>query len=185
MAMDNFKEEIIIRRNNGIATLLYYLLWIIMILSLIIGVVMVNIVISAIAQGAFNWMGIIWVIGFLGMAALIWFKKDSLKVEYEYTFTNGTLDIAMVLNNSKRKYLAEIPLKLVESAGSVKHPSFQRYLNDKQLKKHNWFLNRDSDLVYLYFTKNSVRRLVVIEPSPDMQELMHSKGYMNFGVWQK
>ncbi len=183
MAMDNFKEEVVVRRHTGLAGLLYYLLWIIMIIFVLIGVIMINVVLQTIGNG-FQWTSLIWIAGFLGIAVLIWFKKDNLKVEYEYTFTNGTLDVAMVLNNSKRKYLAEIPMKLVESAGSVKHPSFNRFLQDKQIKKHNWFLNRDNDLIYLYFTKNSVRRLAVIEPSKEMQDMMHSKGYMNYGVWQ-
>jgi len=185
MAMDNFKEEVVIRRHSGLATVTYYVMWAIMLISLIVGVFMVNIVLSSVSNGGFSWYSLIYIAVFLGIAALIWFKKDNLRVEYEYTFTNGVLDVSKVLNNSKRKYLAEIPLKTVESAGSVKQPAFQRFLNDKQIKKHNWFLNRESDLIYLYFNKNSVRHLVVIEPSPDMQELMHSKNYMNFGVWQK
>ena len=79
---------------------------------------------------------------------------------------------------------AEIPLKLVESCGSVTVPAFSRYLNNKEIKRHNWFLNRDADLVYLYFTKNAVRRLVIIEPSQEMQAMMRSKGYLGYGVWQ-
>ena len=183
MAMDNFKEEVVIRRHTGISTVVYYLLWVIMIINAIIGIVLVNVVLNTIGNG-FAWGSLIYAVVLIGIAVLIWIKKDSLRVEYEYTFTNGVLDISMVLNNSKRKYLAEVPLKIVESCGSVTHPSFNRYVNDKNLKKHNWFLNRDNDLIYLYFSKNSVRHLVVIEPSREMQEMMRSKGYLNFGVWQ-
>lgn len=184
MAMDNFKEEVIVRRRQGISGIVYALLLVIMVVNALIGVIMINAVLNTIGNG-FNWISLIIALLFLASAVLIWLKKDMLKVEYEYTFTNGVLDVSMVLNNSKRKYLAEIPLKLVESAGSVTHPSFNRYLNDKTLKKHNWFLNRDNDLIYLYFSKNSVRRLVVIEPSAEMQQMMRSKSYMGFGVWQE
>ena len=184
MAMDNFKEEVIVKRHNGLNTVIYYLMWVIMIVSALVGFFFINPVLQSIANG-FDWPGLIVILVLLGTAVLIWFKKDGLRVEYEYTFTNGTLDVSEVLNNSKRKYLAEIPMKLVESAGSVLNPAFNRYINDKSIKTHNWFLNRDADLIYLYFTKNGVKHLAVLEPSKEMQDMMHSRGYMNFGVWQE
>jgi len=90
----------------------------------------------------------------------------------------------MVLNNAKRRYLSEINMKIVDSIGSVNHPSFKRYLNDKTIKRHNWFLNRDANLTYIYFTKNGVRHLAIIEPSQEMLNMINSRGYLNFGVWQ-
>lgn len=184
MAMDNFKEEVIVKRHNGLNNVVYYLMWVIMIANALIGFMMIQSVIYSIQTG-FDWVSLIACLLLIGIAVLIWWKKDGLRVEYEYTFTNGTLDVSEVLNNSKRKYLAEIPMKLVESAGSVLNPSFNRYINDKNIKKHNWFLNRDADLIYLYFTKNGVKRLAILEPSAEMQDMMHSRGYMNFGVWQE
>ena len=184
MAMDNFKEEIVVARHMGLLGLAYYVLWALMIICALIGIMMVNIVLNTIAQG-FSWTSLIAALIFVAIAVLIWFKKDNLRVEYEYTFTNGILDVSKVLNNSKRKYLAEITLKTVESAGSVKCPAFNRFVNDRNIKKHNWFLNRDADLIYLYFTKNGVKRLAILEPSAEMQDMMHSRGYMNFGVWQE
>ena len=82
------------------------------------------------------------------------------------------------------RYLMELPLKIVESCGSVNHPSFKRYLSDKTIKKHNWFLNRDNNLVYFFFNKNNVKHLVVLEPSDEMLEMIKSRNYLNFGVWQ-
>ena len=186
MAMDNFKEEIVTKRNAALNNILYYLCWGFIVVFGFIGIM----TFSGTWQSLFSgdktaWMGLIGAVIMLGLAVLLFLKKDNFRVEYEYTFTNGTLDVSRVLNNSKRKYLAEIPLKLVESCGSVTHPSFQRYLGDKMLKKHNWFLNRDNDLIYLYFVKNNVKHLAVIEPSPEMQQMMRSKNYLNFGVWQE
>ena len=51
----------------------------------------------------------------------------------------------------------------------------------KDVKKHNWFLNRESNLCYFYFVKNSVKHMIVIEPSDEMVEM--AKPYMNYGVW--
>ena len=184
MAMDNFKEEIVVRRHNGLNSVVFVICWVFIVIFALYGLINIFGSLNTIGQG-FNWIALIMGIIMAGLAVLLFMKKDELKVEYEYTFTNGTLDISKVLNNSKRKYLAEIPLKIVESCGSVKHPSFNRYVNDKTIKTHNWFLNRDADLVYLFFTKNGVKRLVIIEPSEEMQQMMRSKNYLGFGVWQE
>ena len=184
MAMDNFKEEIVVRRHNGFANFTYYLAWTMLVIFGVIGIFMLQAVLNTIGSGAFAWGSLIAALIMIALAVLLWIKKDGLRVEYEYTFTNGVLDVSMVLNNSKRRYLSEINLKTVESAGSVTHPSFNRYLNDKNIKRHNWFLNRDNNLIYIYFSKNNARHLVVIEPSQEMVNMMTARGYMGFGVWQ-
>ena len=185
MAMDNFKEEIVVKRHAGFNTAVYYCTWVILVLFGVIGLWMIQAVLATIGSpDGFAWPSLIIGVVFAGLAVLLWIKKDSLRVEYEYSFTNGTLDVSMVLNNSKRRYLAEIPMKIVESCGSVNHPSFNRYLNDKTLKKHNWFLNRDNKLYYFFFSKNNVKHLVVLEPSDEMIEMMKGRNYLNFGVWQ-
>ena len=90
----------------------------------------------------------------------------------------------MVLGNSRRRYLTRLPLKSVEACGLVTDPSFNRYVSMRDVKKHNWFLNRDAKLYYFYFTKNSVKHLIVIEPSDEMVEMIRSRNYLNYGVWQ-
>lgn len=185
MAMDNFKEEIVVKRHQGLANFTYYLSWTMMIVFALIGVFMVQMALQSIGgEGGFAWGGLIISLVFLGLAVLIWWKKDTLRVEYEYTFTNGTLDVSMVLNNSKRRYLTELQLKTVESAGLVTHASFNRYLSDKSIKKHNWFLNRDNNLVYFFFSKNNQKHLMVIEPSEEMLGMIRSRNYLGFSVWQ-
>ena len=186
MAMDNFKEEIVVKRHSGAVNAAYYLAWVLLVISGIIGLLMLNFAISSIGnpEYGFQWQQLVIGVLFAGIAVLIWLKKDGLRVEYEYTFTNGVLDVSMVMNNSKRRYLMELPLKIVESCGSVNHPSFKRYLSDKTIKKHNWFLNRDNNLVYFFFNKNNVKHLVVLEPSDEILEMIKSRNYLNFGVWQ-
>jgi len=184
MAMDNFREEIVVKRHGGLANLTYYLAWTMLVIFGVIGIFIIQMVINTIGRGAFPWQMLIIGVVMAGIAVLIWIKKDTLRVEYEYTFTNGVLDISMVLNNSKRRYLTELSMKNVESCGRVTHASFKRYLNDKNIKKHNWFLNRDNNLVYFYFVKNNVRHLAIIEPSDDMVAMINSRGYLGFGVWQ-
>ena len=97
-----------------------------------------------------------------------WFFHDKLLTEYEYTFTNGALDFAEVYNNKKRKSLGSLNVKNVEAFGKVTSSSFQRYLNMPGIKRMNWFLNRDAELYYFYFTKESDKKMIILEPSEEM-----------------
>ena len=47
------------------------------------------------------------------LAVLLFLRRDRLKTEYEYTFTNGQLDFAQVYNNKKRKNLGTMNLRNV------------------------------------------------------------------------
>ena len=185
MAMDNFKEEIVVKRHSGAVNVAYYLAWVLLVISGIIGLLMLNFAISSIGNPVygFQWQQLVIGVLFAGIAVLIWLKKDGLRVEYEYTFTNGVLDVSMVMNNSKRRYLMELPLKIVESCGSVNHPSFKRYLSDKTIKKHNWFLNRGAELYYFYFQKEANKRIIIIEPSEERVDYI--KHYLPRGAWQE
>ena len=40
-----------------------------------------------------------------GVAFLLFRYKDNFRIEYEYSFTNGEMDFAMVLGNARRKQL--------------------------------------------------------------------------------
>ncbi|HIU46088.1 MAG TPA: hypothetical protein IAC59_02390 [Candidatus Fimadaptatus faecigallinarum] len=175
--LDNFKEEVIVKRNKGFNSLMYGLCWVFMVLFGLYA--LINL--SALMNGQFDLFVIISFVLFGGLTYLIWRYKDNYRTEYEYTFTNGDLDVSKVLGNTRRKYLTSLPMKNVESAGRVTDQSFQRYITMKDVKKHNWFLNRDNNLCYFYFVKNSVKHIIVVEPSDEMVEM--AKPYLNYGVW--
>ena len=99
--LDNFKEEVIVKRNRGLNSLMYVMCWFFMIVFGLIG--LINL--SALMGGNFNWQVIVQLVIFGGMAYLIWRYKDNYRTEYEYTFTNGDLDVSKVLGNTRRKYL--------------------------------------------------------------------------------
>ncbi len=179
--MDNFREEVVVRRNPGLYTLAYYLSWVFLV---IFGLYAAMSLMSVMGEGGFNLVALVSALLAGGLAFLIWRNKDELRTEYEYSFTNGDLDVAKVLNNSRRKYLTSLPMKNVEACGEVKNQSFRRYLSMKDVKKHNWFLNREANLQYFFFTKSGVKHLVVVELSGEMVDLVKSRGYLNFGVWQ-
>lgn len=182
--MDNFKEEVAVRRNRGLYDFLYYLSWAVIIVFAAMALIALQGLLAMITTGQFDLMSIVTFVVFGGAAFLLWRYKDNLRAEYEYTFTNGDLDVAMVLNNQKRRYLTAVNMKNVDAAGAVNTPAFQRYATMPDVKKHNWFLNRDAHLYYYYFTKKGAKHLIVLELSQEMADLTHKPNYMNYGVWQ-
>ena len=174
--MDHFMEEIVIRRNRVLPEMLYYLATVCMVLFALIGFWMLAGIFSA-----FSIPALVVIVLFCGAAVLLYLYKDRLRTEYEYTFTNGDLDFAQVFNNQKRKTLGTMRVKNVEAFGPVTSPQFHKIINMPGLTRRNWFLNRDANLFYFYYQKDSKRTVIVMEPSTDLVETVRK--YLPHGVY--
>ncbi len=178
MNLDNYREEIVVKKNRTANVILHGLLVVVMVISAL----MAAMSLASLQLSENLVVAILWTVIYGGIAFLIWWKKDILRTEYEYTFTNGELDFACVLGNKKRRNLGSMRVKNVEACGMVQSGSFQRYLKMPGLKKLNWFLNRDADLVYFYFVKDGNKRMIICEPSAEMLQMI--KIYLPRGAFQ-
>ena len=173
--MDQFMEEVVTKRNRTGENVMHALAWVMLIVSGIFAVFMFNLLTMAIStQGFHSGMILDIVITLLAIASavLLFLNKDKIRTEYEYTFTNGVLDFAKVFNNRKRKNLGTMNLKNIEALGKVNSGSFHRYLNMPGVKRINWFLNREADLLYLFYQKDQQKNLLIMEPSEEMEKLI-------------
>ncbi|MBQ8953653.1 MAG: hypothetical protein IJ048_06020 [Clostridia bacterium] len=182
--MDNFHEEVASKYNKTPSNILYALCWVAIVLFGILAMMGL----SSLMSLQFSVPAVVYFVLFGGLAVLIWFKKDNLRVEYDYTFTNGDLDVGKVFGNARRRLMTSLNMKNVEMAGMVTHQSFQRFMNDNTVKKHNWFVNREANLSYFYFQKENakthqnLKHVIVLELSDEMLAML--KPYLKFGVWQ-
>lgn len=178
MAMDHFLEEVVVKQKNTVNKLLYYFSWLVIVFSALIA----SITLSTLFR-QFHWINLVIVALSAGIAVYTYFFHDRLLTEYEYTFTNGALDFAEVYNNKSRKSLGSLNVRSnVESFGKVSSGSFQRYLNMPGIKRMNWFLNREAELYYFYFSKDSEKKMIIFEPSEQMVEYI--RFYLQNGVYQ-
>ena len=182
--MDSFLEEVAVKHNRGLQSLLYALCWVVMILVGLTAFFLFSTLSAASTDMTSLIVRMVVVVVLAGVVYLIWRYKDIFRTEYEYTFTNGDLDVSSVLGNNRRRYLTSLPMKNVEACGKVQSSAFQRYVNTPGVKKHNWFLNRDGQLIFFYFVKNNVKHLMIVELSEEMQKIIRSQNYLGFGVWQ-
>lgn len=183
--MDQFMEEVVTKRNRGSQALLYALAWVGLIIFGLYAFLQLQNVTLILSTEGFSVGMLIYVaqlIVFGGLAVLIFLRKDRIKLEYEYTFTNAQMDFAQVYNNVKRKNLGTMNIRNVEACGLVSSGSFQRYINMQGIKRTNWFLNREAELLYFYFQKENQKRIIIIEPSEEMTGMI--KRSLAQGVWQ-
>ena len=178
MNMDHFLEEVVVKRNSTVNRIVYYISWVIMIISGLFAMLQLQVIFRE-----FNVYSLVVTLASAGIAAYIFFFHDRLLTEFEYTFTNGALDFAEVYNNNKRKSLGSLNVRNVECFAKVSHSSFQRYVNMPGIKRMNWFLNRDAELYYFYFSKDTAKKMIILEPSEEMVEYI--KQYLPRGVYQE
>ena len=176
--MDRFLEEVVTKHKRGLDEVLYYLSWIVMIFCAVIGFAFLQ----SLPYG-FNVATVIITIIPLAIAVYLWIIHDRFRTEYEYTFTNGSLDFAMVFNNKKRKSLGSLNVAKVDAFGKVSSGSFRRHTSGNNIKHLRWFLNRDSELYYIAFSKESQKSVIVFEPSEEM--VGYIKHYLPYGAHQE
>ena len=183
--MDAFLEEVVTKQNRGAQTAVYILANVVMVIFGALALLDFATIGAVLQQTGFSvdFFLVLARMLVLGAAAFgMFIYRDRVKMEYEYTFTNGQMDFAQVFNNKKRKNLGTMNLKNVEAMGLVNSGSFNRYINMPGVKRSNWFVNRDAQLFYFYFSKENVKRIIIIEVSDEMQALI--KRYAAQGAYQ-
>ena len=127
--MDDFLEIIAVRRRQGLYTLLYYACWLLIVIFALVAAVSLSGAIGVNPETGgmvFVWQNLVIGLVFGGAAYLLWRGSDNCRVEYDYTFTNGNLDVSRVLNNKRRKYLTALEMKDVIRCGPATGPAFQK-----------------------------------------------------------
>jgi len=166
--MDHFREESVSPYRAGLSSVLYIIGWMMMILFGIIAVFGASGLMSM-RNIAYN--AILLVVGG-GLAYGSYVFKNNQRIEYDYTFTNGTFDIAKVINNNKRKKILSVNVREIDQLAHTSDPGFQRALQNPSLKKkYNCFLNRGGGLYYAIIIHDGGKALLVFEPSEDMLKL--------------
>ena len=183
--MDQFLEQVVTKRNQTAQNVAYIFAWIALILMGFMAFLQFTSITAVLTQYGFGvefFITLAQLVVFGGLAVLMYLYKDRIKLEYEYTFTNSQLDFAQVFNNKKRKNLGTMNIKNLEACGLVSSGSFNRYINMPGIKRTNWFLNRDAELLYFYYQKDGQKRIIIIEPNEEMIALI--KRNLPQGVWQ-
>lgn len=103
----------------------------------------------------------------LGWAA--WMAFQRLRVEYEYLYVNGELDIDTIYGRVKRKKTASFDLNDLQAAAWEKSHSLDSYRSNPGIQKMDFTSKRqDSARFILVFQKEGKNLWVAIEPDEVM-----------------
>lgn len=175
--MDRFMEQIVVKKNRFLNEMMYIMSFIMMVITGLLAMMSISMIFYN-----FSIPALIELVILAGSCALLFLYRPRLRTEYEYTFTNGDLDFAMVFNNQKRKSLGSLKVKNVDAFGPVNSQAFQRYISMKDVKQTRWFLNRDAELYYFYFQKESNKRIIILEPNEELVDYI--KQYLPYGAFK-
>ncbi|MBR4081532.1 MAG: hypothetical protein IKK21_07105 [Clostridia bacterium] len=175
--MDRFMEQVVIKQNRVVNEILYALSLVMMVITGLLAMIGFSGIFYA-----FSVPALIELVSLAGSCVLLFLFRDRLRTEYEYTFTNGALDFAMVFNNKKRKNLGSLNVKTIDAFGPVNSQSFQRYISMPGIKQTRWFLNRGAELYYFYFQKEGNKRIIILEPNEEL--VSYIKQYLPHGAYQ-
>lgn len=176
---DCFYEQGVSKQNAAIETLIYY----VSIVAAVIMGVMALMMLSAMLAVGITVQALAMTLIPAVCAVILFFLRGRLRMEYDYTFTNGEMDFSVIYNGTKRRELGSVKVQTAEAVGKVAGNAFQRYLSMPEMKQHRWFLNRGAELYYIYAQTEGVRHLYVFEPDEEMVQSM--KQFIPAGVMQE
>ena len=174
--MDNFLDVIIVRKNKGLYSLLYFLASLFMIVLGVVAATFLFQIMQPAADGSasFNLMALIFFVISGGLAFLLFWSRALIKIDYDISFTNGFVEIARVANNIRRKELCRFYMKEVDAGGYTTSPNYARYASMKDVKQYKAVLNRDAKVFFLFVAVKEQRALVTFEATNEqLIKLMH------------
>ena len=167
--MDNFKEEIIVRKGGqGFKTLMFVLTYLFIVLFGILGFVGL----SGVMGMNFTVSNFVLLIIGFGIVWFLWRNKDNFNTEYEYTFTGGEMDFAKVMGGRRRRNLLNLRLADAEVMGMVESDDYKRYSSMPGVKSIDFTLNHDSKKQFIYFIKEGNKFIMILECSDGMWDMM-------------
>lgn len=156
--MDNFYEQFVGRKDSKLYNCINALVYIFGIIAL-----------------AFLLMAkLIGVIIFIIIALGIFLAKKMLYTEYEYSFTNGEIDIDKIIDRTKRKTSANFHIKDIEimaksDSDIIKNMSFN------YTKQRNLYINYNRGTIYtIYVVCNEERLKINFAPDKEFLDLCYS-----------
>ena len=140
-----------------------------MIFAIIMGILSFTLLLMG---GTANMIMFVFALIFGVLCGLFYYMAQRTKIEYDYTITNGTLDIAKIINDKTRKKLLSLDISTIMEMQPITSDAFQKHFKDRSLQKVNMFVNKGTHLYYMLFVKDEKRVVIVFEPNQQLVEYM-------------
>ncbi len=116
----------------------------------------------------------VFLIGSVVFFILYAYDVNNLHIEYDYSYTNGEIDIVKVINGSRRKKLITFEQDDIEIMASPENEELKRYLNG-QIKKIDCVSHEKDRKNYAMVVKKSENQgkvMILWEPGDEIAEML-------------
>ncbi len=183
--MDVFVEQTVMGKRRALNEALYYLAWGTLVVCGVLGLMSAANILGTTQDGGFGVSvpAIVQAVVLLGVAFLLWRATFRLRTEYDYTFTNGTVDVARVMNGKKRVYLTSFDTRDLRAAGEEGSPACQACARESGVQIHRWYKNADARKYFFCFVKKGAKHLVLLELNDEMVAAIFNRRFLSAEVW--
>lgn len=165
--MDTFFEQIVVRKMTPPEK-------IIKLLTVVFGVIAICLLIFLSFTNVFQgFITLLFLPAALGLGVLLWFQIKNMYIEYEYSITNGSLDIDRIRGKRKRERMVSVECSDFEEFGVYDEAAAAR-LKAREFGGKAFASNRDSKERYYAISRHKKfgNVLIVIEPNDRIKEAL-------------
>lgn len=185
--MEQRYEQTVGARPSGARNALYIGAWALLVL-LALGMLITAAGILGMTDAgrmSVNWPSLILFALFAAAAALVFLKKDGLKLEYDYALEDGTLTVTAILNARRRKGKLTLPLSGVLSCGDADSEEYRRISARPGLRKHKLYLNEAAPRCYFLYSADGAQHMAVLELNPELRNAVRCDRRLPVGSWHE
>ena len=111
-----------------------------------------------------SFLGLYMFLPFAIMEVAIGYMLSKRYIEYEYSYFDGDIRFAKIINKSKRKALKGYSMEDVQIIAPIEDRSVQNYLNDNTVKVRDMRSGKKNAKVYAMVVREEGTQLVKFEP---------------------
>ena len=185
--MEQRYEQTVGARSSGARNALYAGAWMLLVL-LALGMLITAAGILGMTDAgrmSVNWPSLILFALFAAAAALVFLKKDGLKLEYDYALEDGTLTVTAILNARRRKGKLTLPLSGVQSCGDADSEEYRRISARPGLRKQKLYLNEAAPRCYFLYSADGAQHVAVLELNREMRSAVRGDRRLPAGSWHE
>ncbi|MGI6200325.1 MAG: DUF6106 family protein [Christensenellales bacterium] len=174
--MDQFHEEVVKRTKEKLYTVLYVLYTGGFGIFGVLAVLLLGALLSGTERTTQMYVAYgVYIVLFGVLAFLCYIGRGRVRTEYEYTFTNGELDFAKVINNRSRKPVGSIHARNIQTLSSCEDGAYAQILKDKpkEVIHEDLSLNPDRPHYYIVFSKDGRPGIITFEPSDTLLGMIY------------
>ena len=159
--MDIFSEYMVKRKKRAVDYIK-----IVLSIVMIVGIVCL----MPILPGLFPYVGVLLFLGCAGLIYLFYNIIIGTKVEYEYTFTNGSLDVDKIIAARRRKKITTLNARGIEVMATLESNELDRYINDRSVKKYYACTSvNDAGVYAVVYSDDAKRYMLLFNPNEEIK----------------